>query len=106
MTQQNLLEYAKYCQKYLNENPNIDFAKVFVNLRSFAFNQYHDGIIISNSHGLSYFDNVIKYWDNPDSYYTPDKDFKLNNYIKQKYLDNYEYNFILILKKNKNEQRL
>ena len=79
----------------------IDFAKIFIELRSFAFDHYHNGIIISNSHALNYFDNVIKYWDDPDSYYQPSNDFKPNNYVKQKYLDNYEYNFVLLLKNNK-----
>ncbi len=121
----NLLEFSKECNAKLRETSNYDFAKKFVELRGKVFKDYHNGLIISNSHGINYFDNVVKYWDNPIDYLNGymqeefDKFCKKNNgkytlqeyiqkdidnYSKNKCKDDYEKNFVLILLKNKNEK--
>ena len=64
----SLLQDAKIARSYLNVISDKDFAKEFVLFRGNFFKKYHNGLIISNSHGINYFDNVVKYWDNPISY--------------------------------------
>lgn len=97
----NLLEYANTCGVALSKIKDTDFAPNFVALRSKAFVEFHSGLIISNSHGINYFDNVIKYWDNPISYIEKLTQKDVDNYSKQKCKDDYEKNFILILLENK-----
>lgn len=92
----NLLEFAKETVKEMESISSSDFASYFVNRKSEYFKKYSNGLVSSSSHGISFFENVIKFWDNPDSYYTPEE--KNINKIGS---DDYEYNFIRILKHNK-----
>lgn len=98
-----LLEFAKKTIKELEQIKDGDFAAAFVKAKVFCFHNYQNGLVTSNSHGLSYFENIVKYWDDPDSYYTPLD--KKNNPIsmdkREKLVGDYEYNFIKILKANK-----
>ena len=98
-----LLEFAKKTIKELEQIKDGSFAAAFVEAKVFCFHNYHNGLVTSNSHGLGYFENVVKYWDDPDSYYVP-KD-KNNNIVPMNKRDaltqDYEYNFIKILKLNK-----
>lgn len=89
----NLYDFAIETKKELDNANSVEYSTLFVNKKIECFNKYHNGLITSNSHGLEFFDNIIKYWNKPDSYYTK-KD------ISSKNVD-YEYNFILILKNNK-----
>lgn len=100
----NLLQYCKWAQSILNTCPREDWVKKFIELRSKAFVTYHNGLVLSNSHGVSYFDNVIKYWDNPEEYHKYDEkgkeiDYKIHD--KDPKNINYEYNFQLLIKRNK-----
>jgi hypothetical protein len=97
----SLLGDAKIARSYLNVISDKDFAKEFVLFRGNFFKAYHDGLIISNSHGINYFDNVVKYWDNPISYIENLTEKELEKYINSKKRDDYEKNFILILLENK-----
>lgn len=117
-----LLAFAGANRALLALEPNHKFSKAFVSSRSLAFRTYHDGLIISNSHGINYFDNVIKYWNDPISYLNEnegykadrDKNAKKNNrapkditekdileYKKKPNKDDYEMNFVLVLLNNK-----
>lgn len=99
----SLLQDAKIARSYLNVISDKDFAKEFVLFRGNFFKKYHNNLIISNSHGINYFDNVVKYWDNPISYIEKLTQKDIDNYQKQKCKDDYEKNFVLILIQNKNE---
>lgn len=84
----NLLEYSIQTQNLLdNCNPK-DYAKLFIEAKLKCYDLYYKGIINSSSHGIDFFKNVIKFWDNPDSYCNNEK-------------NTYEYNFVKILKQNK-----
>ncbi len=115
-----LQPYAVMCKFDLDRCKNKNFAKEFIKMRSEAYKSFHNGLIISNSHGIDYFNNVIKYWDNPLDYlnnnlgYRLDKDKKSKNsepklitekdisdYRKKPSKDDYEMNFVLILLDNK-----
>jgi hypothetical protein len=85
----------------LNCTPEKSFAKEFVLLRGNSFKHFHNGLIISNSHGIDFFSNVIKHWDNPISYIEKLTEKELQKYINGKERDDYEKNFILILIQNK-----
>lgn len=97
----SILKNAKVARNYLNDIDIKCFAKEFVLIRGNFFKEYHDGLIISNSHGINYFDNVLKYWDNPISYIEKLTEKELRKYINGKERDDYEKNFILILIQNK-----
>ena len=104
----NLLEFSIKTSKKLNSINDSSFAAVFIEAKGFCFTNYHENLVRSNSHGISYFDNVIKYWDDPDSYYIPkDKNEKPIDVTKKEIpKDDYEYNFIRILKLNKEKVRI
>lgn len=98
-----LFEFAKQTIKELEQIKDGNFADAFVKAKIFCFHNYQNGLVTSNSHGLSFFENVVKYWDDPDSYYTPlDKNNNIVPVNKRDALtQDYEYNFIKILKLNK-----
>ena len=98
-----LLQFAKETSEKLKLINDNSFAIHFVKAKQTCFNKYQNWYISSNSHGISFFDNIIKFWDNPDSYYTPlDKKGNPIDISKKEILrDDYEYNFIRILKINK-----
>ena len=103
----NLLEFAIQTVDKLSKINDSTFASQFVEAKSHCFHTYQKGHVTSNSHGISFFDNVIKFWDNPDSYYTP-KDTKgniIDTTKKEVAKDDYEYNFIRILKFNKEKTK-
>ncbi len=98
----NLLEFAIEAEKQLNTpGLGVNFASLYLELRCESYNKFHTlyengtgtpskdpenpnlGIILSSSHGIDYFKNIIKYWDNPQSYYTP-MDKKTKKPIKLK----------------------
>lgn len=97
----SLLEFAKACSALLSCTSDEKFAKEFVLLRGNAFKYFHNELIISNSHGIDYFTNVINYWENPISYIEKLTEKELSLYSKKKDKDDYEKNFILILIQNK-----
>lgn len=86
----NIFEFAIEAEKKLN-TPGLGakFASLYIQLRLESYSRFHTlyesgtgtpskdpenpnrGIVLSSSHGIDYFKNVIKYWDNPSSYYTP-----------------------------------
>jgi len=80
----NLLEYANESVIVFKDIESSQFATEFVKRRCHCFHTYQHTMITSGFHGINFFDNVIKYWDNP----------------KGKEID-YDYNFVLILQKNK-----
>jgi hypothetical protein len=98
----SLLKDAKIARSYLNVIDVKDFAKEFVLFRGNFFKKYHNGLVISNSHGINYFENVVKYWNNPISYIENLSEKELQKYKNGKQRDDYEKNFILILLENKN----
>lgn len=99
----NLLEFSKITKEKLDSISDNTFAHAFIEAKIFYCLNYGGRYIASNSHGINFFDNVIKFWDNPDIYYIPkDKDDKpLDLTKKEMPLSDYEYNFIRILKLNK-----
>lgn len=98
-----LLEFARETSQKLNSINDSSFASAFIEAKGICFHQYQKGLITSNSHGINFFDNVIKFWDNPDSYYIPKdkKDNPIDTTKKEIPKSDYEYNFIRILKLNK-----
>lgn len=120
----NLLEYAIETRNALDVIPQEEFSGYFTKRKMEAFHLFHlcdsckkdkelqrrgeksnhkdclvcnRGLIMSTSQGISFFDNIIKFWDNPQSFFQRDK--------KEKYSDNmfevYEENFIRLLELNK-----
>lgn len=86
----NMKQHAEYVVGLLN-NATTDFKDIYIYWKLVFFKKYHNGLITSSSHGISYFDNIIKYWDNPKDYCS----------MPKKGEDSYEYNFVSILNKNK-----
>lgn len=97
----DLLLGAKIARNYLNDVSDKEFAKEFVLIRGNFFKKFHNDLIISNSHGINYFDNVVKYFENPISYIDGLSEKELEKYKNGKQRDDYEKNFILILLENK-----
>ncbi len=101
-----LLEFAIKTSEELTLINDNSFAAHFIKAKQKCFVEYQNGFITSNSHGISFFDNVIKFWDNPDAYYVPkDKNDKPIDISKREMpRDDYEYNFIRVLKFNKEKK--
>lgn len=99
----NLLEFSIKVSEELKQLSGTDFATHFIKTRSHCFHTYQKGFVTSSSHGIDFYDNVIKFWDNPDAYYVPkDKNGKPIDTLKKEIpRDDYEYNFVRILKLNK-----
>ena len=70
-----------------------DFADLYVKYRMESYKIFHNGLILSASHGIDYFNNIIKYYENPDEW--------LNWGDKDRRKSIYENNFVLLLKNNK-----
>lgn len=88
-----LLQFATSAAMELdNINNGKDFARRFVELKSCCFRTYQHDLVTSNSHGLDFFHNIVKYWDHPEAYAKPPE--------KKSDVD-YEWNFVLVLRKNK-----
>ncbi len=85
-----MLQFAVTAQRLLSQCPISGYAELFVRLRIESFSRFHSGIIVSVSHGIEYFNNVIRYWDNPESFCK-----------KKKEEPDYEYNFVQVLINNK-----
>ena len=91
----NLLEFAKDTVARMDAIQSGEFAKFYLARKSEYFWKYNpDQLITSSSHGIDFFHNVIKFWDEPEKY--REKPKKGEEY--------YEYNFVLILQKNKSAQ--
>ncbi len=97
MSKLSLLEFAKTAITILDTCSADSFAETFVKLKVTYWHEYSNGLVCSNSHGIEFFNNIIKYWDNPDTYYTRDPKQPKK---KQDEVD-YEENFIGIIKNNK-----
>jgi len=91
----NILEFAVYAIIELEASQN--YADDFVRLRMESFRNFHNGIIISSSHGAGYFQNVVKAFINKDyleTYYEKDP---------KKRKDNYEHNFYQLITDSKSK---
>lgn len=97
MNKLSLLDFAKSAIQILNNCDADLFADTFIKLKVTYWHEYSNGLICSNSHGINFFDNIVKYWDEPDTYYTRDTKQPKK---KQDEID-YEENFIGIIKNNK-----
>ena len=83
--------FAEHVLVELDKNPS-DFAKKYVEFRTKSYNVFHNGLVVSSSHGADYFKNVVKHFDNPTEWSAkPDSKAK----------PDYEYNFTLVLLNNK-----
>jgi hypothetical protein len=89
----NLLEFAIEADNLLETVSSDLFAITFVQKKMECW-KYNNDLVTSSSHGISFFKNVIKYWDDPDSYYKQDPKNKNKG-------EDYELNFVKILKLNK-----
>lgn len=88
----NLFQFAVNAKAKLNNAEISQYASLFVQLKSECYHTYQNGLIQSGTHGIDFFSNIIKYWEQPDSYPLP----------KEKIGRIYEENFITLLKQNKN----
>ena len=87
-----LLEYAKETLFQMNKiQSGEEFAKFFVARKCECFLLFGKGTVTSTSHGLEYFQNIIKYWECPTAY----------KKLKEKAGVDYEYNFVQMLIENK-----
>ena len=93
----NLLEYCKNVCAKLETLKGADYVRCFVDSKMECFHLYHNNIITGSFHGINFFENVIKYWDDPESFYIETKENK--NVSKDK--NNYEYNFVRLIQQNK-----
>ena len=84
-----LKTYAENAIKELNKCEPKDFAKKYIELRTKSFYTFHNKLIISSSHGIDYFSNIIKFIDNPTSWSS-----------KPITKPDYEYNFTKLLIEN------
>ena len=119
----NLLEYAIETESLLESCSVKEFASLYVKRKMECTGAYqhwttlskngeeiHHWIINSSSHGIDFFKNVIKYWDDPHSYYQIKKkngeiDKSVTDYTLERTGDkaDYEYNFVRLLLINKNK---
>lgn len=94
-------DFAKDTVARLDRLKGEEYAKCYVDSCCQCFSIY-GGIITSSSHSVDFFSNIVKYWDDPDSYLNSIK----NRIIDKDAIKNgrdYELNFVLLLKKNKND---
>lgn len=96
----NLLEFAIQTQKEFDECEPKNFSKLYIKKHGEKWFPYHFGIITS-LHGIDFFNNVIKYWDDPHSYYTP---AIIPTNPLTEIIGDYEYNFVRLLLINKNSK--
>ena len=106
----SLLMFAKEVDEYL-DGLTTNYASEFVRLKTIAFFGYHwfevkkkNGDIeydylICISLGTDYFKKIIKYWDNPESFYSPENP---QYEPGTKGFATYNKNFVELLKLNKN----
>lgn len=88
----NLLEYSIETIETMNQiQSGEEFAKYFVQRKCECYMLFSNGLITSTSHGIDFFNNVIKYWDNPHEY----------KKTKEKNVVDYEYNFVQLIINNK-----
>lgn len=92
----DLYQYAIETIERLEVLSGKEFCEQYIERKGECFYKYQNNKVTSNSHGLNFFENIIKYWDEPESYYK--KDSK-----QRKDIIDYEENFVLILKENKND---
>ena len=125
----NLLEYAIETEELLENCSAKEFSSIYIKRKGESFDKYshwttpskkeggediHHYIITSNSHGIDFFKNVIKYWDDPHGYYqimkkngkgepTDEIDKSITDYTLERTGDktDYEYNFVRLLLLNK-----
>ena len=123
----NLLEFTIETEKLLEHCPAKEFASLYIKRKLESFDKFShwitlskkgqeidNYIITSNSHGIDFFKNVIKYWDDPHSYYqimkkdgkgipTDKIDTSIKDYTQERTGDNtdYEYNFVRLILLNK-----
>jgi hypothetical protein len=86
-----LYNFAKHCQNVLDSCENKDFADLFIYFKTELYHKYQKGLILSTSHGIDIFNNIIKYYDNAHQYKI---DFKIDSKSQ------YELNFMLLLMNN------
>lgn len=95
----NLYQYTLDVIERLNSCPVKNYGESFVSekFKFFEIFQREKKIIFSSSHGIDFFNNIIKYWDNPDEYkeVERDKEGKPKGDLK------YENNFINFIKQHK-----
>ncbi len=86
-----LFNFAIHAQFLLDSCNSKDYAKLFCFLKTELYHKYQKGLILSTSHGIDIFNNIIKYYDNPLQY-------KIDHKIDSK--SQYESNFMLLLQQN------
>ena len=64
--EQSLIEFAKETIATMETLKGEEYAKYWVDRICLEFHNY--GRIIVSSQGLDHFPNIVKYWDDPDSY--------------------------------------
>ena len=84
-----LKSYAKESIEKLDKCDPKDFARTYIDLRTKSFHMFHNKLILSSSHGIGYFENIIKFYDSPTDY-CPKPNGKYD----------YEYNFTKLLLSN------
>lgn len=106
----NLYEFALYAEEVLSNPmlPASSFSRIFLEIKSECWRKFNKGIVCSSSHGIDYFKNIIKFWENPYSYYQLKKpngeiDTTVKDYTQERKGDftDYEYNFVRFLLLNK-----
>lgn len=88
-----LKTYAEHVISKLDKCKNSDFASTYIHHRMHSFDVFHKGLILSISHGIGYFDNILKYQDDPEKWLDwGDKD-------RKKVI--YEKNFVTLINNNR-----
>jgi hypothetical protein len=95
----NLKEYAEKTIQILEHLKGVEYAKYFIDRKCKRF-KFFGKQITSTAHGIDFFDNIVKYWDDPDSYLKSIKGRIIDKDAIKKGRD-YELNFVLLLKQNK-----
>ena len=87
------MDIYKYCIDVIFKLENSEnFAKTYVDEKMKFFNIYQrkDNIILSSSHGIDFFYNLVKYYDNPDTYIEIPRDSKNKPIGDLKYENNFK----------------
>ena len=87
----SLLEFATETVAEMKSIASKDFAKYFIQRKIICYHRYHGGLITSSAHGIDFFQNIIKFWNEPETYCKR----------QGKAEDDYEYNFVILINKNK-----
>lgn len=87
-----MLNYVSRTRYILKNCKTKDYATLFVKHKSEFYNLYlkEEKLITSSSHGINFFDNIMKYYDSPEDYQEVGRKQNNKPISDTKYEDNFK----------------